>query len=407
MSAVVVDLDALVELAWREFREAIADALEALDPGEWVQVGVDAGDDPTVAAPYVQALHHGDEIVLEVSSNTFLSTGQKLSRKGQSHLRRLGLTTPTKEAPNYWATYPLSHVDQAASVAVSAFRNAFGVVHPAFLLSDDVVWQSDSRLPTADVVPQPPAAVHPTNREHLDLLIDQALTPMLGQTPRRDDDGDVPIRAGSAVVYVRSQWPMPSVQLFAQMVVGIDSPDAAVHELAALNHEIEGVKFALHGDTVVASVELLAAPFAAEQLQMLVAHLCEVVSRHDAALARRVGGRVFLGTSQLLPDDEVDEEDAVDDDPIHPVMLCMLQLDAERPGSVGPATAAKLCGYDSDLLLELIRCNEGQEIAWRQARDEAYASDEDDEAEVCEIERAHASRTVTVLRTALRRVLLG
>jgi hypothetical protein len=196
MSAVVVDLDALVELAWREFREAFADALEALDPGEWVQVGVDAGGDPTVAAPYVQALHHGDEIVLEVSSNTFLSTGQKLSRKGQSHLRRLGLTTPTKEAPNYWATYPLSHVDQAASVAVSAFRNAFGVVHPAFLLSDDVVWQSDSRLPTADVVPQPPAAVHPTSREHLDLLIDQALTPMLGQTPRRDDE--VTSRSGPA-----------------------------------------------------------------------------------------------------------------------------------------------------------------------------------------------------------------
>ena len=109
----------------------------------------------------------------------------------------------------------------------------------------------------------------------------------------------------------------------------------------------------------------------------------------------------------MLADDEVDEEDAVDDDPIHPVMLCMLQLDAERPGSVGPATAAKLCGHDSALLLELIRWNEGQEIAWRQARDEAYASDEDDEAEVCEIERAHASRTVTVLRTALRRVLLG
>ena len=79
-------------------------------------------------------------------------------------------------------------------------------------------------------------------------------------------------------------------------------------------------------------------------------------------------------------------------------MLCMLQLDAERPGSVGPATAAKLCGYDSDLLLELIRWNEEQEIAWRQARDDAHAIDEDDEAEVCEIERAHAARTVSVLR---------
>lgn len=302
-------------------------------------------------------------------------------------------------------TYPLSHVDQAASVAVSAFRNAFGAVHPAFLLSDGVVWQMGSQLPTAEVVPQSPAAIHPVSREHLDLLIDQALTPMLGHAPHRDDDGDIPLRAGSAVVFVRNQWPMPSVQLFAEMVVGIDSPDAAVHELDALNREIESVKFAVHGDMVIATADMCAAPFAAEHLQMLVARVCDVVSRHDGALARRVGGRVFLDTSELLSDDEVDEVDAVDDDPIHRVMVYMLQLDAERPGSVAPATAAKLCGYDSDLLLELIRWNEGQEIAWRQARDEAYASDE--EAEVCEIERAHASRTVTVLRKALRRVLLG
>ena len=85
------------------------------------------------------------------------------------------------------------------------------------------------------------------------------------------------------MVFVRNQWSMPSVQLFAEMVVEIDSPDAAVHKLAALNHDIEGVKFALHGHTLVASVDLPAAPFAAEHLQMVLAHLCDVVSRHDAA----------------------------------------------------------------------------------------------------------------------------
>ncbi len=72
-----------------------------------------------------------------------------------------------------------------------------------------------------------------------------------------------------------------------------------------------------------------------------------------------------------------------------------------------PKVAAKLCGYDSDLLLDLIRWNEEQEIAWREARDEAFATDQEGEAEVCEIERAHARQTVRVLRKALRRVLLG
>jgi hypothetical protein len=119
MSDAAVALESVVEQAWRDFREAFADALEALDPGDWIKVRLDAGDDTGLAAPCIQALHSGQAIVLEVSSNTLLSTGQKLSRKGQAHLRRLGLITPTRELPYYWATYPLSHVDQAANVAVS------------------------------------------------------------------------------------------------------------------------------------------------------------------------------------------------------------------------------------------------------------------------------------------------
>jgi hypothetical protein len=131
-----------------------------------------------------------------------------------------------------------------------------------------------------------------------------------------------------------------------------------------------------------------------------------VVSRHDAALARRVGGRVFLDPAESISEENEDEYESVEE-AIHPVMQCLLQLDADEPGSVRPEDAARLCGYDSDLLLELIRWNEEQEIAWRQARDEAYATGEDDEAEVCEIERAHADRTVKLLRKALRRVVLG
>jgi hypothetical protein len=406
MSGAAVDLNSLVEEAWRGFRGAFADALEALDEGGFVQVAFDVGDEVDGAAPYVQALRHGDAIVLEVASNRFLHTRRKLSRPGQGRLRRLGLTTPSKAAPNYWATYPLSHVDQAASVAVAAFRDAFGVLHPAFLVSDDLDWQTHVQLPTTDAVPKVPEAIHPISREHLDRLIDQALIPMLGHTPYRDGDGDIPIRVGSAVIFVASLISAPRIRLFAEMVVEVDNLDAAVHEVAALNREIDGVKFALHGNRVIASADLPAAPFAAEHLHVLVDHMCDVVSRHDAALARRVGGRVFLDPAESISEQNEDECESVEE-AIHPVMQCILQLDAERPGSVGPAAAARLCGYDSDLLLELIRWNEEQEIAWRQARDEAYATDEDDEAEVCEIERAHAARTVRVLRKALRRVLLG
>ena len=212
-----------------------------------------------------------------------------------------------------------------------------------------------------------------------------------------------PVPAGTSAVFVRTHEHTPLIRLFALMATKIADPEAAIHEVDVLNREVESVKFVVYQDAVIASAELLAWPFAPTQLQSLLAHVREVVSQHDTELARRVGGHVFLDRPGAAPAQNVEEEAPADDD-IHPVMLSILQLDAERPGALRPKDAAKLCGYDSDLLLELIRWNEEQEIAWRQARDEA--SDEE-EAGVCEIERAHAAGTVKLLRKALRRVLLG
>jgi len=406
MSDVTVDLDAVTECAWRGFREALAGALDTLEAGDRLHVALDVGDELDGACPYVQALRVGDSIHLEVASNRVLSTDYRLSKQARRHLRCLGLTKPTSAEPLHRAAYPGSHVDQAASVAVSAFRAAFGVVHPAFLFSDDFTWLTDSHLPTTNVVPETHAATHPVSRAHLDLLIDQALGEMLGHTPHRDSDGDIPISVGSAVVFVRSERHAPMIRLFAEMVVEISDLDAGDREVGDLNREIEGVKFSLHGDKVIASADLVAAPFVGEHLLLLVARMCEVVSGNDAALAQRVGGHVFLDPADAQ-DDTIEDGLPADDGDIHPVMLSMLQLDAEVPGSLRPKLAAKLCGFDSDLLWELIRWNEEQEIAWREARDHAHASYEYDAAAACEHERAHARRTVKVLRKALRRVLLG
>lgn len=406
MDETTMDLEALTEGAWRGFREALADALEMLEPGACLQVALDAGDELDGASPYVQALRAGDSIVVDVASNRFLSTQHRLAKHARRRLRGLGLAKPSESAPNYWSSYARSHVDQAASVAVSVFRDAFGVVHPAFLISDDFTWQTDSHLPTAAVVLEASGAVYPADRQHLDALVDLALAHMLGHTPHRDSDGDIPITAGSAVVFVRSQGRTPLIRLFAEMVVEISDLDAADREVGVLNREIEGVKFAVHGDKVIASTDLLALPFAAEHLHLLVAHMCEVVSDNDAGVARRVGGRVFVDP-EGVPEDRVDDGAAGADDDIHPVMMCMLQLDADKPGSLRPKLAAELCGYDCDLLLDLIRWNEEQEIAWWEARDEAYATDEFEQAAACEHERAHARRTVKILRKALRRVLIG
>jgi hypothetical protein len=404
-----VDVDSLADGAWRAFREALADAIDELAAQSFLEVALDIGDDLDGAPPYIRVRRTGDRIALEVASNRVLGMRQRLAKRARRQLRGLGLSNPTASTPEYSSSYAVSYVDQVASVAVEALRGAFGVLHPAFLTSGDLTWRTASHLPTAQGVPSAPgAAVYPADREHLDLLVDGALFQMLGHAPHRDSDGDVPIRAGSAVVFVRSLGRAPLIQLFAEMVVEISDLEAAKHEAGVLNRQVDGVKFTLRDDKVIASADVLALPFADEHLLMVTTRMCDVVSQHDKDLARRVGGRTFIDDDDSSGSSSDGEEaEAEADNDIHPVMLCMLQLDATKPGSLRPKDAAKLCGHDSDLLLELIRWNEEQELAWREAREQAYAMNEVDEAEACEHERGHAHRTVKILRKALRRVLLG
>ncbi len=385
------DLDSIIEAAWKDYRACLAETIDALEDGESLQIAFDCEG----VTPYVQALRLDDEVLLEAASIRSLDDGWKLDMADRKRLREMGFSYPSAEVPNYWIRLPLTHVDQAASMAVEAMREGFRILHPSYLCSDDVDWASEPFPPTPAEPDQDATATFPDNREELDRLIEHTLSHLLDEVPDRDGDGDIPIRTGRTVLFVRTQEGSPMIRLFALMAKEVADRDAALREVDRLNRTVDGVKFILHDTNVIATAGLLAWPFAPTQFQTLLTHMCDAVAKHEADLVDHVGGRHFVGASSASEPPE---------DSIHPAMLSILQLDAERPGTLRPKDAAKICHNDPDLLLELIRWNEEQEIAWREARDEA---DDPEEERVCEIERKHAHRTVKLLRKALRRVLLG
>ncbi len=385
------DLNTIIEAAWKDYRASLAEALDALDDDASIRIQIDSEG----VTPYVQALRVGDRILLEASSNRFLDDVWKLDKTDRRRLRAIGFAKPSEHMPNHWITLPLSHVDQAASLAVQALREVFRVMHPSSLYSAEIDWQGEEFPPTAHEPQRAAQTTFPQDREQLDALISDVLDALLNEVPDRDDDGDIPIRTGRTVVYIRTQQGSPMIRLFAQMARDVADKDAALREVDRLNRTVEGIKFIVHETTVIATAELLGWPFAPTQFQALLTHMCDAVAKHEEDLVDHVGGRFFIGDQAPDQDDEAH---------IHPAMLSILQLDAERPGSLRPKDVAKICANDPDLLLELIHWNEEQEIAWRQGRDEA---DDLEEERVCEIERKHAHRTVKLLRKALRLVLLG
>jgi hypothetical protein len=404
-----VDLDRVTAKAWRRFRCELADRIAELGQGDVLDVTVEvAVDEPeSGCAPYIQFCGgEADSVFGEVSGNRYLRAGHRLDKQARRRLVEIGWSRPRRKHGffNFGAEVDQSHADQLAVMAVTALQEVFAVVHPAFLVGDVQIGE-DPDLPHAHTAepPEEPLATTSGGLRHLDQLVEQALVPLLGQAPDRDEDGDIRVVSGTAVVFVRTGPHAPVITIWAEVAVEVGDLDRARFEVAVLNREQPFAKFVLVGDRIVAKVHLPAAPFVPEHLRQTLAMMCALADGVDDDLAVRVSGRCFNQPSELEETDPGGESESSD---IHPAMLTLLQLDAESPGSLKPSLAALVCENDTELLLTLIRWNQEQEIAWRTARDDAKdAGDPDNEADDCEYERAHAQRTTKLLRKALRLVV--
>jgi hypothetical protein len=440
------EFDTVNEQAWSGFRARLADHLAEMEDDDILVVDTDPADQVVGgAAPYVQFCAWGETCMrAEVVSNAYLAAAHRMDEAEVEAVTGIGWHAPTRErddepdsgSENFFLDLERVEADRLAVMAVRVLREVFGVVHPAFLradgLEDDpslaVPAERDGTPPVADEQ----IATMPRDGDELQAMVDDALTPYFGHPPKKDADGDIPVVTDTTVVYVRVLAEAPIVHLFCRVVREVADVDAARFETGVLNRDGRFVRFSVVHDAVMAEIDLPALPFVPEHLRDLLGVLC---SRADAVvddLVERVGGRRELeqmdgagdeeddsdgaepASAELLADLDDDDEDAddVDDcgvdadtDAVHPAMRTILELDADRPGSVTPEMAASVCSWDRDLVLELITWNGGQELAWRRARDRAMACDDGAEAEVCEAEREHAETSVTLLRRALRLVV--
>lgn len=412
--------------AWRAFQARLADHLAALaeDGSLLVDVGPVGGEEGL--APYVQFRAWGEGMLRgEVSSNHVLPQARQLDAAAEEGLLELGFAAPTHgvdDEPdsgslNFHVDVDQAEVDRLAVMAVHALREAFGVPHPAFLQADGLEGSPAPVEPSAaELGPEEPAAVFPYGgHAQLQSLVDDAVRPNLGHAPDHDDDGDIPVDVGDTVLYVRVHETVPVVELFGCLVTDVQDLERAAFEVAVLNRDVQFVRFRLVGDSILSYLHLPAWPFAPEHLRAMLAVMTECVNQVADDLVRRVSGRHLVASlDDPTADEEEDELDEAepgesDVEPLSPsraaaarASMILLQLDAASPGSVDPALAASICGYDAGVILRVIDADSRDEIAWMKERDEALVRGDTDEAEVCDHEMEHARRTVSLLRRALR-----
>jgi hypothetical protein len=304
------DLDRSTAQAWTEFQSRLSEVISMIDDSADLTIGTESSNDP---APFVRlSSPRRDVIRCEAASNAVLGDDFQLSSELSARMERLGWQapvldgehTPAAEAPqltaNFWVELAQVESDRISELVVSALRDVYGVQHPIFLAPDQLaeVLQPARRqsrrsasvkvleLQRADLTP-----AMPRDQQHLNDLVDAELAEMYGHRPIRDAEGDVAIRVGSTMLFLRTSRDGREVVIFAAVVHDVAGRSRAAEVLNDLNVEARWVKFQLIRDRVFVSISVLSRPFVPAHLHQAVRILSDVADGIDDELAAKLNGR--------------------------------------------------------------------------------------------------------------------
>ncbi|HET9647422.1 MAG TPA: hypothetical protein VFP34_04225 [Microlunatus sp.] len=294
------DLDRSTAQAWSEFQARLAEVVSVIDDSGDLTIGTDTG--PREGGPFVRFSSPAPNTVrAEAASNAELGEHFQLDAEDLGAMEALGWLPPsTDDGPNFWAQLPQENSDRVAELAVAALRDVYGVQHPVFLAPDQLAEvlrpPAPEDTPAAGLERVSASRVDlrclmPRNRQHLNELVDAELTALYGHPPFRDEEGDVAIRVGSTMLFLRTATDAQEVVVFAAVVHDLEGRSRAAEVLNDLNVEARWVKFQLVRDRVFVTLSVAAAPFVPAHLHQAVRIMSDVADGIDDELAAKLKGR--------------------------------------------------------------------------------------------------------------------
>lgn len=421
------NLDRSVAFAWAAFERRLTDHLTAMKNGDVLRLDC-AFDDPPAAlliVPCVQFLvWDGDIMRCEVPSNEFLDPARSLSLVDEQRLTELGWNRPTHRGDIASAATEIAGVEtdvvrsevvgngstafyidrhrswasSLAEMATAAFRDVWGVAHPSFLRGNG--GDTPFTIREAEVLPtlDPSLAITPTDREHLHHLIGRTLAPVLGTVPERDSGGDIPIRVGTAVMFIGPLAGTLDLQIIAPLVHSISDRTRAAEMTADLNRKYPRIKFVTVDDRLAATVLVSGKPFVPRQLTDTVEMLSSFLDAVDPGLAQRLRGTPYF----LQESVDATDRTRLRTHDLPTELTALFDLAARSPDAVDTATVAEVCDGSRDRILQVLQI--GNEWVAQHRRDASAASARGDEVEAEAIDNIGDVWEVLVsrIRVALR-----
>ena len=314
------DLRAKVTEAWREFAGALAALIPALSPGAHIDVTLDPTASGTGMAVYSVSMRVLDDGVVEALAvgNAELPEGYRMDRAAVADLVALGWSPPGV-LPDSGDSFGLrTTTDQAVRLATTVsrtLRDVYGAPHPAFLvyLVHDIDDEPIVTVPlgTARHEPSleealilddlPTAAARASAAEEAIPLGDRVRTVVATMSKttvdqlQEDSDGDIGIRAGSAMVFVRVRDNPPLVDVFSPILTDVEPTEQLYVKLSELTNRMPIGRLYCTQDTVWASIPVFGRNFQAAHLMLAVQVMTGLADELDDRLHGEFGGKRFFG----------------------------------------------------------------------------------------------------------------
>lgn len=279
------DLDETMEMAWDDFSVRLAEVLSVMDDTSDLCISVAANTVPGTKPP-----------VIKFSFEAPSTVAATLWGAEPGVLMNLGWQPDADGA--YCVRWDQEDTRDLALLVTRTMRDGLGAIHPVFLEPDQLFDILRPDVPMERGHGVPPGAfgiVMPTSRDELDGIVGAELEEAFGHPPMRDSQGDVAIRIGSTMLFLRSTPDFEELVLFAVLVHDVEGRSRACEVLNDLNRESRYCRFSLHLDRVFVQVSVPARPFVPAHLRKALVSISQMADGIDDELATRLRGRTTFG----------------------------------------------------------------------------------------------------------------
>ncbi len=279
------DLDETMEMAWEDFSVRLAEVLSVMDDTSDLCISVAANTAVGTTPPVIKFSY---EEPSTVAATLWGADPEMLTRLGW-HSDGDGVNC---------LRWDQEDTSELALLVVRTMQEGLGAIHPVFLEPDQLADILKPGVPIergAGVLPGPYGIVMPTSRSDLDAVVGAELEKAFGHPPMRDSQGDVAIRIGSTMLFLRSTPDFEELVLFAILVHDVEGRSRACEVLNDLNRESRYCRFSLHLDRVFVQVSVPARPFVPTHLRKALATISQTADGIDDELATRLRGRTTFG----------------------------------------------------------------------------------------------------------------